>query len=124
AANTGTHAHLDAVSAYSGAAAPFTGAAVFMGPGSPLARRPGRREERSALSALGPDALDVAGHGLEVGRVQHQGAVGHPLDVAGLVEADVVRQLDGDLGRAHLLAVLLGEVAAEIHHLLLEGLVG
>ena len=61
----------------------------------------------SAL-ALAANALDIALHAFDIIRMQHQSAVGETLDMAGLIQVDVVGELDGDLGGTHLFGVLLG----------------
>src|ERR1700740_2114150 len=51
--------------------------------------------DRSAALARGADASHVALDPGSIIRIEHQAAVGQPLDVAGLCQADIARHFDG-----------------------------
>jgi hypothetical protein len=72
------------------------------------------RFSRRSCSSLFPQTFDIGRNAFLIGGVEHQGAIGHPLDIAALIATHVSAELDGNLGRAHLFRVVFGEVAAEI----------
>src|ERR1700741_1157301 len=82
-----------------------------------------RKKNAALLFSLRAQLPDVALDPLEIGRVEHQRAVGHALDMPAHLGPELGGHFDRDLGRAHLLAILLGEMPAEIERGVVEALV-